>query len=174
MLELPDIGSTLPDVVLRTAVVYLFVVAAIRISGKREVGQMSVLELVVILVISDAVQNSMIGENTTLWGGLVAVVTLLSLDFAIKRAIGRSRRLRNVIEGEPRLLVRDGRLLQKALREEKIDANDVRAAIRSQGLTRVEDVRLAVLETDGSISVIPLGDAADRTSDRPPREDRST
>ena len=174
MLELPDLGSTLPDVVLRTAVVYLFVVAAIRISGKREVGQMSVLELVVILVISDAVQNSMIGENTTLWGGLVAVVTLLSLDFAINRAIGRSRRLRNIIEGEPRLLVRDGRLLQKALREEKIDADDVRAAIRSQGLTRIEDVRLAVLETDGSISVIPLDDAADRTPDRPPMEDRST
>lgn len=174
MLELPDLGSTLPDVVLRTAVVYLFVVAAIRISGKREVGQMSVLELVVILVISDAVQNSMIGENTTLWGGLAAVVTLLSLDFAINRAIGRSRRLRNIIEGEPRLLVRDGRLLQKALREEKIDADDVRAAIRSQGLTRIEDVRLAVLETDGSISVIPLDDAADRTPDRPPMEDRST
>lgn len=174
MLELPDLGSTLPDVVLRTAVVYLFVVAGIRISGKREVGQMSVLELVVILVISDAVQNSMIGENTTLWGGLVAVVTLLSLDFAINRATGRSRRLRNVIEGEPRLLVRDGRLLQKALREEKIDADDVRAAIRSHGLTRVEDVRLAVLETDGSISVIPLDDAADRTSNRAPMEDRST
>ena len=174
MLELPDLGSTLPDVVLRTAVVYLFVVAAIRISGKREVGQMSVLELVVILVISDAVQNSMIGENTTLWGGLAAVVTLLSLDVAINRAIGRSRRLRNIIEGEPRLLVRDGRLLQKALREEKIDADDVRAAIRSQGLTRIEDVRLAVLETDGSISVIPLDDAADRTPDRPPMEDRST
>ena len=174
MLELPDLGSTLPDVVLRTAVVYLFVVAAIRISGKREVGQMSVLELVVILVISDAVQNSMIGENTTLWGGLVAVVTLLSLDFAINRATGRSRRLRNVIEGEPRLLVRDGRLLQKALREEKIDADDVRAAIRSHGLTRVEEVRLAVLETDGSISVIPLDDTSDRTSNRPPAEDRST
>ena len=98
MLELPDLGSNLPDIVLRTTVVYLFVVAAIRISGKREVGQMSVLELVVILVISDAVQNSMIGENTTLWGGLVAVVTLLSLDFAINWVTGRSRRWRNVIK----------------------------------------------------------------------------
>lgn len=173
MLELPDLGSNLPDIVLRTTVVYLFVVAAIRISGKREVGQMSVLELVVILVISDAVQNSMIGENTTLWGGLVAVVTLLSLDFAINWATGRSRQLRNVIEGEPRLLVRDGRLLQKALHQEKIDPDVVRAAIRSHGLTRVDEVRLAVLETDGSISVIPLHDASDRTSNRPPADDRS-
>ena len=86
MPSLPDIGSSLPEVVLRTAIVYLFVVVALRISGKREVGQMSVLELVVILVISDAVQNSMVGDNTTLWGGLVAVVTLLALDFALKAA----------------------------------------------------------------------------------------
>lgn len=170
MPTLPELGSSLPEVVLRTAIVYLFVVAAIRISGKREVGQMSVLELVVILVISDAVQNSMVGENTTLWGGLVAVVTLLALDFTIKWVAGRSRRLRDVIEGEPRLLVRDGRLLERALREEKIDADEVRAAVRSHGLARVEDVRLAVLETDGSISVIPLDETKAQTSNRPPAD----
>ncbi|MEO5884210.1 MAG: YetF domain-containing protein [Candidatus Limnocylindrales bacterium] len=173
MPTLPELGSSLPEVVLRTAIVYLFVVAAIRISGKREVGQMSVLELVVILVISDAVQNSMVGENTTLWGGIVAVVTLLSLDFSIKWVTGRSRRLRNVIEGEPRLLLRDGRLLQKALREEKIEADDVRAAIRAHGLARVEQVRLAVLETDGSISVIPLDTGTTPPSNRPPMDDQT-
>ena len=147
-----------PEVVLRTAVVYLFLVVVLRISGKREVGQLSVLELVVILVISDAVQNSMVGENTTLWGGLVAVLTLLGLDCALKWAVGRSRRLRGVVEGEPRLLVRDGKLLEKALREEGVDAEEVRRAVRRQGLARVEDVRLAVLETDGTISVIPKDD----------------
>ena len=173
MPTLPELGSSLPDVVLRTAIVYLFVVAAIRISGKREVGQMSVLELVVILVLSDAVQNSMVGENTTLWGGLVAVVTLLGLDFAIKWVTGRSRTLRNVIEGEPRLLVRDGRLLDKALREEKIDADDVRAAVRAHGLTRIDEVRLAVLETDGSISVIPLEQGTTPPSNRPPAHDQA-
>ena len=173
MPTLPELGSSLPDVVLRTAIVYLFVVAAIRISGKREVGQMSVLELVVILVLSDAVQNSMVGENTTLWGGLVAVVTLLGLDFAIKWITGRSRTLRNVIEGEPRLLVRDGRLLDKALREEKIDADDVRAAVRAHGLTRIDEVRLAVLETDGSISVIPLEQGTTPPSNRPPAPDQT-
>ena len=83
MPSLPEIGSSLPEVVLRTAIVYLFVVTALRVSGKREVGQMSVLELVVILVISDAVQNSMVGDNTSLWGGLVAVATLLSHDFGL-------------------------------------------------------------------------------------------
>ncbi len=167
----PDIGSSLPEVVLRTAIVYLFLVVAIRVSGKREVGQLSVLELVVILVISDAVQNSMVGENTTLWGGLVAVLTLLALDFAIKAIARRSERFSHVVEGEPRLLVRDGRLLTKALKEEGLEAEEVRAAVRGHGLARIEDVRLAVLETDGSISVIPRDDDDRLPSNRPPRED---
>jgi uncharacterized membrane protein YcaP (DUF421 family) len=152
---LPELGSSLPEVVVRTAIVYLFLVVVMRISGKREVGQMSILELIVILIISDAVQNSMVGENTTIWGGLVAVLTLLGLDAALKRFTHRSRRVRHVIEGEPRLLVRDGRLLMKALDEEGVEAEEVRAAVRSHGLARIEDVRIAVLEVDGSISVIP-------------------
>ena len=156
MPTLPEIGSGLPDVVLRTAIVYLFLIAAIRISGKREVGQMSVLELIVVLVISDAVQNSMVGENSSIWGGLVAVTTLLALDIGLKTLAARSKRLRAAIEGEPRLLVRDGRLLEKALRDEGLEPDDVRAAVRAHGLARIEEVRLAVLETDGTISIIPL------------------
>ncbi len=155
-MTLPDIGSSLPEVVLRTAVVYLFLVVVLRLSGKREVGQMSILELIVILIISDAVQNSMVGENSTLWGGLIAVLTLLAMDFGLKALSSRSRRVHHVVEGEPRLLIRDGRLLDKALREEGVEVEQVRAAVRSQGIARVEDVRLAVLETDGSISVIPM------------------
>jgi uncharacterized membrane protein YcaP (DUF421 family) len=170
MPSLPDIGSSLPEVVLRTAIVYLFLVAVLRISGKRQVGQMSVLELVVILVISDAVQNSMVGDNTTLWGGLVAVVTLVALDLALKMTARRSKPLRVAIEGEPRLLVRDGRLLEHAIAAEGLEAAEVRAAIRSHGLASVEKVRFAVLETDGSISVIPR-DEEQRTSNRPPGED---
>lgn len=155
-MTLPEVGSSLPEVVLRTAVVYLFLVVVLRLTGKREVGQMSILELIVILIISDAVQNSMVGENSTLWGGLVAVLTLLAMDFGLKALSSRSRRVRKVVEGEPRLLVRDGRLLDKALREEGVEPDEVRAAVRAQGIARVEDVRLAVLETDGTISVIPM------------------
>ena len=154
-MSLPEIGSSLPEVALRVAVIYLFLVIVLRISGKREVGQMSILELVVVLLISDAVQNSMVGENTTVWGGMIAVLMLLGLDYGLNVLTHRSRRVRRAIEGEPRLLVRDGRLLTKALGEEGVDANDVRAAIRAHGLARIEDIRMAVLETDGSISVIP-------------------
>lgn len=153
---LPEIGSGLPEVVLRVALIYLFLVVVLRISGKREVGQMSILELIVVLLISDAVQNSMVGENSSVWGGMIAVLTLLGMDYGLNLLTSRSRRLRRAIEGEPRLLVRDGRLLTKALKEEGVDVWDVRAAVRQEGLARIEDVRIAVLETDGSISVIPM------------------
>jgi uncharacterized membrane protein YcaP (DUF421 family) len=154
-MTIPEIGSGLPDVVLRVAVVYVFLVVVLRISGKREVGQMSILELIVVLLISDAVQNSMVGENTTLWAGPVAVLTLLGLDYAFNLLTLRSKRLRHVIEGEPRLLIRDGKLLHKAIREEKVELDEVRRAIRAHGVSGIEDVQLAVLETDGTISVIP-------------------
>lgn len=166
MPSLPEIGSSLPDVVLRTAIVYLFLVVVLRLSGKREVGQMTVLELVAILVISDAVQNSMVGDNSSLWGGLVAVLTLVGLDVALRRLARRSKRVGKAIEGEPRLLVRSGRLLRAAMKEEGVETEDIQAAIRSHGLTRIEDVRAAVLETDGSISVIPRDDKP--ISNRPP------
>jgi uncharacterized membrane protein YcaP (DUF421 family) len=168
MPSLPEIGSSLPEVALRTAIVYLFLVTAIRVSGKREVGQMSVLELIVVLIISDAVQNSMVGDNTSIWGGLVAVVVLLALDIVLREISRRSRRVRQAVEGEPRLLIRDGRLLSRAIDEEGIDAADVRQAIREHGLVQIEDVQLAVLETDGTISVIGRTPAGEPGPTHPP------
>jgi uncharacterized membrane protein YcaP (DUF421 family) len=154
-MSFPDLGSGLPEIVVRTAIVYLFLVVVLRLSGKREVGQLTIFELIVILVISDAVQNSMVGENTTVWGGLVAVLTLLALDKGISMLTDRSARARRALEGEPRLLVRDGRLMARALREEGVDAEDVRVAARRQGIAHLDGVQMAVLETDGSISIIP-------------------
>lgn len=178
--SLPELGSSLPDVALRTAIVYLFLIVAIRISGKREVGQMSVLELIVVLIISDAVQNSMVGENTSVWGGLVAVVVLLGLDFILRELSRRSRRLRVAVEGEPRLLVRGGRVLERALQQEGLDSDDLDAAIRAHGVARIEDVDQAVLETDGTISVIARRQDADESGsakkppDRPGPAGRAT
>jgi uncharacterized membrane protein YcaP (DUF421 family) len=161
-MTLPELGSGLPEVVLRVAVVYLFLVVVLRISGKREVGQMSILELIVVLLISDAVQNSMVGDNTTVWAGPIAVLTLLALDYGLNYFTRRSRTVRTAIEGEPRLLVRDGRILRKALGEENLGVDEVETAVRAHGLARIADVRAAILETDGSISVIPK-DEADRS-----------
>ena len=161
-----DLGSSLPEIVIRTAIVYLFLVAVIRLSGKREVGQISVPELVVILIISNAVQNAMVGENTSVAAGIVAVITLLLLDRALDFVVDRSRRFRRIVEGEPRLLVRDGRMLTRALHDGGVRPDDLRAAVRNAGIVSVEEVRLAVLETDGSISVIAMSNLPDG---EPPR-----
>jgi uncharacterized membrane protein YcaP (DUF421 family) len=153
--EIPDFGSSPIDVAIRTAIVYLFLVVALRLAGKREVGQLSILDLVVLLVIADAVQNAMVGENTSLAGGLIAAGTLVLLDRLLKVAVDRSSRVRGVIQGEPRMLVRDGNVLEKALRDEGIERVELDAAVRAHGLVAVRDVALAVLETDGSISIVP-------------------
>jgi uncharacterized membrane protein YcaP (DUF421 family) len=154
-MHLPDLGSDLPEVALRTAIIYAFLVLSLRLGGKREVGQLSILELVVLLVVADAVQNSMVGDNTTLWGGLVAGGTLFILDRTLRGLADRYRAVRVVLEGEPSLLVRDGRRLDKAMRREGVDEDELQAALRAHGIARVDEVALAVLETDGTISIVP-------------------
>ena len=154
-MPIPDLGSSLLDVAIRTAIVYVFIVIALKIGGQRDVGQMSRLDLIVLLVIADAVQNAMVGENTTLVGGLVAATVLVGLDRGLRLLEHRSKRVERIIEGEPRMLIRNGVVLGKALREEDISTDELMAALRRHGVVRPDQVELAVLETDGSISVVP-------------------
>jgi uncharacterized membrane protein YcaP (DUF421 family) len=154
-MTLPNIGSDLPEIALRTAVVYVVLIVLLRVRGKAGVGQMSILDLVLVLVISNGVQNAMIGDNTTLYGGLVAATTLVVVDWIIQRATSRSRKARRLLEGEPALLVRDGHVLTKTMERQGVTNEDLRAALRAHGLERPSDAHLAVLETSGAISVVP-------------------
>jgi uncharacterized membrane protein YcaP (DUF421 family) len=154
-MSLPNIGSGLPEIALRTAIIYVVMVVLLRVAGKREVGQMSILDLVVLLIISNGVQNAMVGDNTTVYGGIVAAATLVSLDWGIRRLTDRSRRAERLLEGEPALLVHDGRLMTAAMRRQGISHEELMAALRSHGLERPADAHLVVLETSGHISVIP-------------------
>jgi uncharacterized membrane protein YcaP (DUF421 family) len=159
-MEIPDLGSGILDVVARSAVVYLVLLALLRFGGKRHVGQLSIADLVLVLLIANGVQNAMVGENTTLIGGLAAALTLVVIDRLIDRFAERSDRIRVALEGEPRILIRDGVMLEKALREEGVTRGDLMSAVRQHGIADVEDIDLAVLETNGSISVIPKGEAS--------------
>jgi uncharacterized membrane protein YcaP (DUF421 family) len=154
-MDVPDLGSGPVEVAVRTAIVYLFLVIALRVAGRREVGQLSILDLVVILIIANGVQNAMVGQNTTLIGGLVSAGTLIVLDRVLDAALNRNRKLARVLEGEPVLLVRGGRVLERALSRASVNRAELDAAVRAHGVASVRDVSLAVLETDGSISVIP-------------------
>jgi uncharacterized membrane protein YcaP (DUF421 family) len=156
-MTIPDFGSSLLDVAIRTAIIYVVIVIALRIGGQRDVGQMSKLDLIVLVVIADAVQNAMVGENTTLLGGIVAAAVLVTLDRSLRFLEHRWKPAERLIEGEPRMLIRDGHVLGKALRDEDIATDELMAALRRHGVERPDQVKLAVLETDGSISVVPFG-----------------
>jgi uncharacterized membrane protein YcaP (DUF421 family) len=141
----------------KTAVVYLFLVGGLRLLGKRELGQMNLADVVMIVVIGNAVQNAMINNDNTLGGGVVSVLTLLVLNRGLNELIVRSIRVERVVVGEPVLLVHDGVVVVGHLQREGITMDQLRAALREHGLTRVEDASQCVLEVDGTISVIPRG-----------------
>lgn len=149
------LATPLWQIVLRTAVVYTLLLIGLRFAGKREIGQMTVFDLVVVLLIANAVQNAMVGPDTSLTGGLVAAGVLLVINFVVSRLQWRSPRLRRLIEGTPTLLISHGAVIPAHLRKEAIDLETLEAALREHGFDGVEKVESAVLEIDGSISVIP-------------------
>ena len=133
-MDIPDLGSDLVSVAIRSAIVYVFLVLALRIGGKREVGQMSTPDLVVLLVVANGVQNAMVGENTTLLGGVVACVTILALAKGLQILTVRSPAVAKAIIGEPRILIRDGEVIKSALLAEDITHHELMAALREHGL----------------------------------------
>lgn len=150
--------SVLANTIIRTLIVYLAILVALRLSGKRHVGQLSIVDFVLVLLISNAVQNAMVGSDTSLLGGIVAALTLIGVNWLLTRFIFRHERLGAFLEGEPTLLVRNGRVLQDELSREGIRPAELEAAIREHGLEDVKDCRLVIQEIDGSISVVPFGD----------------
>jgi uncharacterized membrane protein YcaP (DUF421 family) len=157
-MALPELVRSLGEVVFRTTIVYLVVFVILRVSGKRQLGQLSMLGIVVLLLISNGVQNAMIGNDTSLPAGLVSAATLLVVDRAIDSLAGRYTRLNVLLQGEPRELIRDGIVDRVAMRKERIDMDELHAALRANSVEFPEEVRLAMLETNGAISVIPKGD----------------
>jgi uncharacterized membrane protein YcaP (DUF421 family) len=158
---IPDLGSDLPSVILRTAIVYVCLVLGFRFLGKREAGQLSTLDLVVLLVIANAVQNAMVGQNTSLIAGLLAAGVILVLDLILHAAADRWEWLRNALDGEPTLLVDHGRILFDNLRKEGISDRELAVALRQNQLMSADEALFVFLETNGQISVIPRRDGDD-------------
>jgi len=144
-------------VALRTVLVYVCLLTGLRLAGKREIGQLTVFDLVVLLLISNAVQNAMVGSDSSLTGGLIAAVVLLVGNMLVAQLRLRSTRLRRLVEGTPTLLVLHGQVIPEHLRRESLDEDMLEAALREHGVANIRDVEMAVLETDGSISVVPGG-----------------
>jgi uncharacterized membrane protein YcaP (DUF421 family) len=153
-MSVPDFGSGLVDVAVRSALIYALLIIGLRLAGRRDVGQLSIPDLVVLLVISNVVQNAMVGQNQTFAGGIAAAGAILVVSRLSQLVAGRSSRARRVLRGEPRILYAKGRMLVETMAAEEITADELAAAFRAHGILSRDRVRLAVLEVDGSISVI--------------------
>ena len=147
-------GSVLLQIVLRTGVIYLLVLIGVRLSGKREVGQMTPFDLTLLLLLSNSVQNAMTGPDTSLLGGAVAACTLLVLNYGVAAVSGSNRHLRRLIQGEPSLLIHDGKVIEPHMARERVSMDELHRALREHGINSPDQVALAVLEVDGSISCL--------------------
>ena len=151
-LWIPDIP--LAEKLLRSVVVYGFLLASFRLSGKRQLGQMTPFDLIVLLIISNVVQNALIGNDNSLGGGLVGAVTILVLNSLVARVTFRSKTSQRLVEHAPTVLVRHGRILSANLERERLSLSEFHAALRREGVVTVSELRYVLLEQDGHLSVI--------------------
>lgn len=143
------------ELVARSVAVYLVMLAVLRVFGKREIGQFTLFDLVLVLLVANAVQPAMTGPDTSLAGGLLIIVTLVLTNRALAEGRRRLPPLRRFLESPATTIARDGAWLTDDVAREGLDSSDLEAALREHGIASVEEVSLAVLEPDGSISVVP-------------------
>jgi uncharacterized membrane protein YcaP (DUF421 family) len=142
-------------IIVRCVIVYTSIIIAFRLAGKKHVAQLSLIDFILILLVSDAVQSAMVGEDVTIVGGIIAALTLIITNVLLTKLTVKSTTVAKIIEGEPVLLVRNGRILYKQLKKENLRVAEIHEAMHKEGIAKIEDVAMAILETDGAISIIP-------------------
>lgn len=142
------------DIILRSAAVYFFMVIALRFFGKKELSQLNTADVILILLISNSVQNAMVGNNTSLYGGMAAATVLFSINFILKKLMFKYPKFGSLMQEKPEILIHDGNLDFKALSKLNISSDELKEAMREHGVEFFKDVKLAMLEIDGNISII--------------------
>jgi uncharacterized membrane protein YcaP (DUF421 family) len=146
--------------IVRAAVVYVFLLVGLRLTGKRQMGQMSAFDLVVLLIISNVLQNAMIGNDNSVLGGFLGAATILALNYGVTRLVFSRRGLERLLEGVPTLLIHNGNVIEANLRRELLTRDELMAALRRQGIMTVEEVHVALLEETGTITAVRREHAA--------------
>jgi uncharacterized membrane protein YcaP (DUF421 family) len=149
--DLMHLQISLPDKIVRTVAVYLLLAVILRLVGKRDLAQLNAFDLVVMLLLSNVVQNAVIGPDNSLLGGAIGAVVLIAVNAAVVRLVRRSDRLARVMEGTATVLARDGRWDEQALRAEGLRQADVDAALRRQNANSVTEVERVTIEPGGAI-----------------------
>ena len=144
------------DVALRSIAVYFFMFAAIRIFGKNQLSQLNAGDIVLLLLISNVVQNAMVGSNVSLESGLVAATVLFAVNYLVKKIIFKYPTIKSIVESDPVVLIKDGIVDNIKMKEQQVSFDELEETAREHGVEKIEDVKLAVLEIDGNISVISM------------------
>jgi uncharacterized membrane protein YcaP (DUF421 family) len=141
------------EFLLRAVIVYCFLIVLLRLTGKRQVGQLAPFDLVLLLVLSNAVQNSMNGGDNSVLGGLLSAVGLVGLNWGVSWLTFRNRRLARMVEGRPEVIIHNGHVFHEVMNRELLTQDELDAALRAAGCTDVRHVHFAILENNGQISV---------------------
>jgi uncharacterized membrane protein YcaP (DUF421 family) len=157
------------ELIVRSLIVYVFLIVLLRLSGKRQVGQLAPFDLVLLLVLSNAVQNSMNGGDNSLVGGLVSAVTLIGANYCGGIATFKNKRLEAIVEGRPQIIVHNGRVFEDVMARAQLTHHELQAALRQSGCACIEDVHSAVLENNGAISVLTRSASISGPGSSPPR-----
>ena len=152
----PDAQTTISilEKVLRPVLVYVFLVVGLRLAGKRELAQLNAFDLVVLLTLSNTVQNAIIGPDTSVLGGVIGATTLLVFNYAVVRFVFAHPRIERLLEGDADVLMRGGKVLEERLRAEGIAVNELEAASRRQGFASLHEVDKAILEANGGVTFV--------------------
>lgn len=142
------------DIAFRSLAVYVFMLIAIRVTGKKELSQLNTIDVVLILLISNSVQNAMVGNNTSLLGGLAAAATLFMLNYLLKKITFKNKKIRDFVFQHPEILIHNGKLNFEKLSHLGITDEEIKEAMREHGVEYYKDVKLAMFEVDGNISII--------------------
>ena len=141
-------------IMLKSVCIYIFIIGAIRLFGKKELSQLSVIDLVFILLISNSVQNAMVGTNSTVQGGIAAALGLFVANYILRFFLLRSKKFREVLQGEEIVLVLHGKVLQEGLKRARMTEDELEMSIREHGVKDISEANLVALEVDGNISVL--------------------
>lgn len=155
-----NVAIPLWELILRSVVVYAFLLILLRVTGKRQVGQLAPFDLVLLLVLSNAVQNSMNGGDNSLVGGLLSATTLVGLNWLVSIWTFRNKKMESLIEGRPQILIHNGKLFEEVVAKAHLTHHELNSALRLAGCSCIEEVHSAILENSGEISIVPKKNAA--------------
>lgn len=142
------------DITLRSVAVYFFMIIALRIFGKKELSQLNTADVILILLISNSVQNAMVGANTSLYGVIIAAFSLFLINSIFKKVMLKSKFIKELVQDKPEVLIHNGKIEFKTLARLGITSEELEEAMREHGIEYYKDVKLAMFEIDGNISII--------------------